>query len=69
MPDNRKGEPQPLYAGGDITGTPPAPPDGSSSSPRDPGLVGRCLGCGAPGPGFCGGCGAYIDDSWDGTVA
>jgi hypothetical protein len=31
-------------------------------------LRGRCLGCRAPGPGYCGGCGSYIDDEWDGKM-
>jgi hypothetical protein len=29
-------------------------------------LKGRCFGCCTPGPGICGGCGAYIDDHWNG---
>jgi hypothetical protein len=28
--------------------------------------TGRCLGCRAPGPGLCGGCGSYINDTWNG---
>jgi len=31
--------------------------------------MGRCLGCRFPGPGHCGGCGSYVDDSWDGNVS
>ncbi len=36
---------------------------------EEPQQRGRCLGCRTPGPGYCGGCGSYIDDEWDGEVA
>lgn len=32
-------------------------------------LIGRCMGCRAPGGGFCGGCGADLrEDTWDGKI-
>lgn len=31
-----------------------------------PERFGRCLGCRIAGPALCGGCGAFVDDGWDG---
>lgn len=39
---------------------------GGQHSAHYPEHFGRCLGCRAVGPGLCGGCGAYINDKWDG---
>lgn len=39
----------------------------SDQSGREP--TGRCLGCCHPSGSTCGGCGAFVDDGWDGKTA